>query len=269
MRDSTLILPVIIIRTPGSKRIEALLRDLDRVKGISIHLLDATMIQSKQDLSNVSCAVDEVFFEYYLERKLLPSEIGCAISHNGARGLAANFPVGALILEDDAEIVDHQIFREYIITFLESNLGKSSVLSLYNWHSTKSRRNKPKEVRIYGSPKLAIGYALTPKAAHNLIVNNSPVKYLADWPPSGVTYYVSKPSFVVPRKNLISIIDPNNERFRRANAGNVITRVFGLDFFFYYKEIFSFSDYCRIRWWPRILWRIDNLKLFVSELSPN
>jgi hypothetical protein len=83
--DSIEILPVIVIRTPAIARIEALLRDLDKIQGVLIYLLDVTMTNSAKNFSNIKCEIDANFHKIYVEIRFPPSQMGCAVLHNRAR----------------------------------------------------------------------------------------------------------------------------------------------------------------------------------------
>jgi hypothetical protein len=83
--DSIELLPVIVIRTPGSARIEALLRDLDKIQGVLIYLLDAIMTNSARNFSKIKCETDANFHEIYVGMRFPPSQMGCAVLPNRAR----------------------------------------------------------------------------------------------------------------------------------------------------------------------------------------
>ena len=212
---------VVVIRTPKSDRylpIESLFKNDQRFK---LEYIEASMTPSYSEVSNRRITYSTEIFEYFQERKLTPAEIGCADSHNRARDLIKSYATGGVILEDDARIINIDSFFIMATEFLSSQNSKLSILNLTGFRNigleaSKNRStNNNRYIKLWGSPDLAVSYALTQKAAAELLISNTPIMGVSDWPHSKCYYFV--PLIPLVRhgdKNTHSIIDSTKNNFR-------------------------------------------------------
>ena len=78
---------VVVILTPDSDRHIPLTDLLTRDSRFQIIYLNATMVNSFDQLQFYSVMYDQTHFEFYENRQMSFREIGCAKSHNDARQL--------------------------------------------------------------------------------------------------------------------------------------------------------------------------------------
>jgi GR25 family glycosyltransferase involved in LPS biosynthesis len=177
---------VVLIQTPGSPRANPLINILEGSQRIQLSLLPATMIQNLSDVREMNIEVRQDHFNLLENRDMRPQEIGCAHSHNSARDVISNSLYGGVILEDDARISDLKNFIDTVTDFLMVERGNPSVLNLtgLNFHkrrfSGSSATQLPLYLKIFGQPSLAVGYALTAKAARVLREANTPIASVSD-----------------------------------------------------------------------------------------
>lgn len=182
-------IPVVIIKTPDSPRINPLLTQLNNVSGVEVNVIEATM---GRDLGS------ELEFNNYQEfksygRELTQNERACAISHTRARQIIAETEFGGVVLEDDARILDPEAFVQQASDFLQSHLGKRHVLTLLSYWiapQSKIRRNRRNRTfRLLAEAPLAVGVALTPMAARSLIAAAGEKSMTSDWPSSECIFF--------------------------------------------------------------------------------
>ena len=197
-------------------------------------------------------------------RNLLPGEIGCSLSHNRARFLSAQSPIGAIIIEEDAIVLDLDLFVRTAIDFLTSHTNKVGVLSFYNNEYQFSRNEQPyfprKWIRSIGAPSSTVAYAITCKSAQILLERNTPIKFLADWPVSHTYFYIAA-------MNVISHTDePGSSqigpRATRQNGFNLLNRVKILTFKYYFENsgmFENFPEFLHLLWLPRFKYQLNRL----------
>jgi hypothetical protein len=183
-------IPVVIIRTPDSERILPLLAQLSHCENIDVVILDATM---GRDLNEPSLPSRSFEMNAY-GRNLTQNERACAISHSRARQLIAETGNGGAILEDDARILDCEKFQHAMLSFLESQQRKASVLSLLAYSTGESghaeRSVKSGTRKLFTESPLAVAAVLTPNAATELARSGMNESQTADWPSSPCKFYI-------------------------------------------------------------------------------
>ena len=267
MADGKLL--VVVIRTPNSDRylpIDALFKDDQRFK---LEYIEASMTPSYSEVSKRRIAYSTEMFEYFQGRKLTPAEIGCADSHNKARNLIESYATGGVILEDDARIINIDSFFIMAAEFLSSQHSKLSILNLTGFRSigleaSKNRStNNNRYIKLWGTPDLAVSYALTQRAAGELLRSNTPIIGVSDWPHSKCYYFVPLiPLVQHGDKNTQSIIDPAKNNFRSSNS--FIRKISNLLFIKYiYKGQHNINlfQYTRRAYWEKIIWHIDYVRI--------
>ena len=270
MADGKLL--VVVIRTPKSDRylpIESLFKDDQRFK---LEYIEASMTPSYSEVSNRSIAYSTEIFEYFQGRKLTPAEIGCADSHNRARDLIKCHARGGVILEDDARITNVDSFFIMATDFLSSQNLKLSILNLTGFRGIglEDLRNKSMKknryIKLWGSPDLAVSYALTQKAAGALLRSNSPIIGVSDWPPSKCYYFV--PLIPLVRhgdKNTQSIIDStkNNFRVSKSLTNKLIDFLF-IKFFINKPKNINIFEFIRYIYVEKIKWHVDYFRIKIK-----
>jgi GR25 family glycosyltransferase involved in LPS biosynthesis len=257
---------VVVIRTPYSDRyipIEALLRDDYRFK---IQYIEATMAYSYRDLLSKNISYSHEKFELFYGRKLSPAEIGCADSHNRARGVIQSSLSGGVILEDDARIKNVDQFYNSVSNFLAQKPNSYSILNLTGFRNLNLNSYKSKFFnRIFVHPDLAVGYALTTLAALALCHANLPISSVADWPRSRCKYYV--PNFISidhGDSNTSSLIDSNTSFKRnKPKLSFKLKQLITILFFFKLKDRVTLSEYFSNIMSTRLLWRIEKIRLIL------
>jgi GR25 family glycosyltransferase involved in LPS biosynthesis len=267
MADGKLL--VVVIRTPKSGRylpIESLFKDDQRFK---LEYIEASMTPSYSEVSNRSIAYSTEIFEYFQGRKLTPEEIGCADSHNRARDLIKHYASGGIILEDDARIINIDLFFIMVTEFLSSQNSKSSILNLTGFRNIGLKASKNKStsnnryIKLWGSPDLAVSYALTQKAAAELLISNTPIMGVSDWP-------TTQCSFFTPLVPLVwhgdlkttSLIDSTKSNFRNDKVlAKKILKLTFIEFFIDKPKSVQLSDFIRNIYVKKLNWHADYIKI--------
>lgn len=272
---------VVLIQTPGSTRANPLLRDLSHSEKIQISILPATMIHSQQDIHRLNIEIQQTRFKYFENREMRPPEIGCAYSHNLARGLISNTISGGVILEDDARITNLDIFIEVVNKFLLNQRGRPSVLNLTGLNfSTQDLPETqgifaPPYFRILGHPSLAVGYALTAEAAKILRDANTPISTVSDWPASICRFYVTlKPLVLHGDGSTISTIEKLDYSFREGISLKHKLKLMSPKMILQFvNQGYGMRTYFKEVFYKRIAWRIDNvvfgLRLRINKWHKN
>ena len=218
---SHLSLDVYVIETPFSRRSAPLIKMLLTDERINLIKIPATMVKSDRDISDFGIKVNYKIFPLIEGRPLSHGEIGCAQSHNVARSLLAESENGGVILEDDARILNLELFINISKDFLDQHKNDKRILSLsgrtqickVNKKNTKIQAQK--WIRIYGKSPLAVANVITPTAASELYNSNQPIKYVADWPYSRSKFYsVKNPIVSHGDENTVSLINTSGSRER-------------------------------------------------------
>lgn len=260
---------VVVIRTPKSDRylpIESLFKDDQRFK---LEYIEASMTPSYSEVSNRSIAYSTEIFEYFQRRKLTPAEIGCADSHNRARDLIQSHTGGGVILEDDARIINIDLFFIMATDFLSSQNSKLSILNFTGFRnigldiSRNKSTNNNSYTKLWGYPDLAVSYALTQKAADELLRSNTPIIGVSDWPHSKCCYFVPLiPLVQHGDKNTQSIIDSAKKNFRSSNS--FVRKISDLLFIKYIvngQHNIDLFQYMRSTYWDKIKWHVDYVRI--------
>jgi GR25 family glycosyltransferase involved in LPS biosynthesis len=268
---------IVVIATPNSSRFLKLNEQLAYSDRIDLVYVPAVMYLKCN--SNFSQDIDLEFMQSFYARSILDGEIGCSISHNLARGLIAENVSGGVILEDDARIIDMDRFIGTASKFLERT-KESAILNLSTHKSVSdsyvdflSQSLSCKYVKSIGPTPLALAYALSQQAALKLLKVNNPIRYLADWPKSSVSFFFSKfPSVAHGDFNVPSIIDPGGQRQSLARIGfngdyfNFVGRYYPIKRLIFSKTI-SESLKDKMRKIHEFLYRLVNFKYIFFKVS--
>jgi hypothetical protein len=257
---------LLVISEKNSQRSKNLTKKLNEVNDFKMTRVDAVMTRNSEQLQESEVNYDQDKARYYLGRNMLPSEIGCAASHNIARKLISESPWGGVILEDDARIPDLDLFSSLVTDFLEKNKGGAAILSLAGWkpksfdyESDYEISREVTQIRLLGHPPLALAYALTPLAAQLLYKSNRTIFQVSDWPKSKCRYFVTS-SIVVYHgdQQTQSIIDPEGSDSRKRPDITSRLRVLFLWQMFSKSAGFSAKEYFFAVWLQKVKWYADN-----------
>jgi GR25 family glycosyltransferase involved in LPS biosynthesis len=182
-------IPVVVIKTPNSTRINPLLTQLEKNATVKLIVIEATMGFALDFPSEISVSKE---MESY-GRTLTQNERACAISHTRAREILATSDFGGAVLEDDARIINVDAFISQVCDFLETHRGTNHVLTLLDYSNRpQTRIRNPKRnstFRLLAEAPLAVGVALTPIAAKALVIAASKRSMTADWPTSPCVFF--------------------------------------------------------------------------------
>jgi len=267
MADGKLL--VIIIRTPNSDRYLPIETMLKNDKRFEIEYIEASMTPTYHDVRSKNIAYSTEIFEYFHGRKLTPAEIGCADSHNNARQIIQNQSDGGIIVEDDARIINVDTFFEMASKFLLSQNFNQSILNLTGFrqigleHSSNELPKNNRYIKLWGSPDLAVSYALTKKAAIELLKSNQPIMNVSDWPATECKYFVPLIP-IVHHGDFItsSLIDSTESNFRNDKTFSKKLLKFTLIEFINNKpNDVKISDLIRFVYVKSFKWRLDYIKV--------
>jgi GR25 family glycosyltransferase involved in LPS biosynthesis len=119
-------IPLVIISSPKEDRSAPLLNSLHASSIFEVIKLDATMGIDLGAPESLITTQELIRFG----RILTQNERACAISHTRARAVIKNSNFGGVIMEDDARILDIELFQKTVCEFLESNALQKKILSL-------------------------------------------------------------------------------------------------------------------------------------------
>jgi hypothetical protein len=252
---------VVIIETPNSERSRPLINSLAEDDRFLPQILPATMIRGAGDVESHGIKLDLTKFKFFQKRELSFPEIGCAFSHNLARGIIANSTVGGVILEDDARIANLDDFYRNSVDFLRRHGGECAVLSLTfsSWLSRVLPTDNNSTIRLFGTPPLAAANVLTKSAANNLLESNKRINTVADWPYTpNKYYYISTPSVLHGDVESGSVIDPMSS-LNRKNSPKLfkLRRILLLDLNRARKLEITTREYCTQEFYSRFASRLD------------
>jgi hypothetical protein len=237
------------------------------------------MVEAKITPNYELCYENNIMFNQKMAkisigRELLPGEIGCAFSHYSARKIISNSKFGGVILEDDARIRNSEVFYKSAAQFLQDQSGKASVLSLAGWNPAPLLENQDlniekmvRNLKLLGVPPLALGYALTPLAAKELIQGSYPIKETADWPSSKCSFFVTNGILAFHGDGRTpSIIDYGGSSLRvRPNLTQRLRTILFIDFTLKKSNQMNFRHYFAQIWLRKMYFYIDNLRMLLRS----
>lgn len=259
---------VYVICTPNSDRSEMLLEQLSSDPRVVIHPIKATMITDFTASGTSLMDVDLKLARAIYRRDLLPGEFGCALSHNYVRKLVSQSSFGGIIFEDDARINNLEGLISDSLNFLSQNQGKSRILSFYTGQLIEPKRFRVHSdrhwVRYFGATPYALSYALTPSAAGRLYDSNNPVKFLADWPASASTYYVSDRNYLSHGDaSTRSTIEQNGNSRGRLRLLERLQILFGIYFVLSFRKVGNVREFLYWIWYPRFMNYFQKVSNFI------
>lgn len=258
---------LVVVIDSGTGRKLPLVKQLENREDIKVELLAASMLRTVADLEFSSIEYSDFEARKYLGRSMSLPEVGCANSHNQARLLLASSPNGGVILEDDARICNLDSFVSISNYFLSSRLSKSAVLNLSNpalWSvdHLEPRINNLYFVKGICPTPLAVGYAATPQGAFRMVSNNSPIRFVSDWPSEGVSFYSPSHKLVHHGDSkTVSTIDPSQTSSRNQKSYlRAFSIILGIDFIAYLIKFGIDTAYFRKVWWVTFRHKISFLR---------
>jgi GR25 family glycosyltransferase involved in LPS biosynthesis len=238
-----------------------------------VEQITATMLHYRDSIYKNTIVENRAFFYSIYGRNLTPGEIGCALSHNYARKLAGYSGRGALILEDDARLLDVDQIYSTVMRFLDSYQHQAAVLSLFDGKDRslprfKTLKNQSFYLRSLGPTAYALAYAVTPRAGRELNSSNSRLQYVADWPRAKVHFFSLSTALVKHGDEFTSstIVENTSNDFRlEKSASHTLRALFRYRFSNKISNKSFFSLFVVLAWIHRfysIINRIVHLSLF-------
>jgi GR25 family glycosyltransferase involved in LPS biosynthesis len=162
---------------------------------------------------------------YLLSRRRLSlRELGCAQAHQNVYETIIREDISlALILEEDAKVLDARLLLQSIKIILDSNCESGFIASYYseNAEISRNRTNQTPWRRCYGFPSGAVAYLIDKEAANILTSYNSNLDFAADWPPAKELSFFLKPDRIISH----SILESKIEESRRLNSLSILVKL--------------------------------------------
>jgi GR25 family glycosyltransferase involved in LPS biosynthesis len=259
-----------VILTPGSSRGAYFKNNSQLEEFFEFEMLQAIMVND-ESLDSFAGQYDPQSAKIIYGREFVSGEIGCALSHNMARSKVVEAGSGCLILEDDARIVDAKQLRDVADEFLIKMAGKAAVLTFFDgkqWGLNNYKDGSRKLWSHYLSPPgYAVAYVLTPEAAQKLVIANTPVKFVADWPFSSCDYF-SCNDFLVQHgdESNQSTISGNSKSRARPALSRRLSILIGAHYFFNREYFKSFGVFFREVWLLRFKFYLDEIRFRYARL---
>ena len=250
---SSIRLPMFVIATPGSARVDYFKNSKDLNTLFEISYIDAIMLGDSDLAKFGEDSVVASYAEAHYGRRMRPSEIGCSLSSNIARSLAS-CEVASVVVEDDARFIDPFKTKDLILKFIAASENRAQVLALYDGRLINAQLKNPHKQgfsQIIGSCAGAVAYAITQRAAQELAVANSPVRFLNDWPPTSCKYFVCNINQVTHGDFDSTIAEDNTFRSGNSSTQRLDFLLF-ISYFKHKKILGSFRKYLTECWIPRV-----------------
>ena len=200
-----------------------------------------------------------------LGRAPLEGEIGCALAHrNACEQLIKSGASAALVLENDAQVVDAQDFLKVTEQAFSAAENFEGLVSLYAGEELQQAYGEcalGQVVNVPFRPSYALGYVISTGVAKKVVELQTPVRDIADWPKD-----LSKDNFLyIPQSRLrpdplmTSSIDAGRIRFERS-VRQRLEIASGIWFFKHRRQFRSLKNYGRMMLVPRIQYRVWHLR---------
>ena len=181
---------VVVVTVPGSNRVLPLESELKKARLLEVIKFDAVMYNRQIENFQPNFIKQRTLYS----KELSNGEIGCAISHQNIQARYKNNQECIIVLEDDARILDIELFEKLVREFIYLHRESDAVLSLLAWSDSanvyKEKTDDYKIVRLVGRTPLTVGYVITPSAMRSLSRANADFAYLPDWPPTQTKFYI-------------------------------------------------------------------------------
>lgn len=233
---------VYLITPKNNPRNVHLVNQFNSSDEFNLIIVPAIMTSNFEEVKSAGLSFDGRAFLKFSGRNLLASEIGCAASHNVARGMIAQSGTEGIVIEDDAELLNLEKLHALILRFRSFTDSEAFVLSLTDFQTSgRKYRNemsaidKVSFIKLLGHPPLAVATYMNAMAADRMFSKNTPITWVSDWPPTNCDFFVATSAFfrhsVDPKS---SLIDPGNflERNIKKKVGIRISWMFGVLFNF-------------------------------------
>lgn len=160
---------------------------------------------------------------------LSPVEIATAISHQRARAFVLEQGCEwAIILEDDAQILDDFIDIQFLIENIEAYFGRESKLAIHLYPEQfgilRSNSREP-FFRVISLPDCAVGYAMNKNALNASIFIQGIENEVADWHSE-----IRKLTWLAPKASLVLHPDLGNSKIRSLTTNPRNNRVMARSF---------------------------------------
>jgi GR25 family glycosyltransferase involved in LPS biosynthesis len=207
-------------------------------------------------------------FYCFQGRDPLPGEIGCAKSHLNVYSKIINNKISwALILEDDAEILNSTELFQAIHAFVSDDVQFPAVYSLYteNFPAKNLHLEQVEEefIKTKIAPPTTVAYLINNQAARLFLQIQNPIKFVADWPFTGDKcrfYLTTRSLFLHHNTNSSIVVSKDTNRELRVHRKIAIWSLF---WFVKNHRLFgNLPRYFEMMIKPRYLYHTRNLRDF-------
>ena len=248
---------IYIISSPN-RSIEVLCEKLNQIEQVTVHIVPGIFIRSQSILEKNAYDSDRA--KLLNGRNLTLGEIGCAMAHNVCRRRAHSSSSLSLVLEDDVEISDMPLLRQFLNLAINS-INKHDNIVINLAREGKRRRN-PLSLPYkgfnwrgtIGATPLAAAYLLTPRSAGVLLEKNTPIVNVADWPPTNIKFKKSRAALFIHQENkTFSLISDKKGNDRRGfSRVKLISIYLGIYYLKRKNQFKGIEDFYLNLWLPRI-----------------
>ena len=251
---------VVVVTVPESNRFLPLESELKKARLLEMIKFDAVMYHRQTENFRPNFIKQRALYS----KELSNGEIGCAISHQNIQARYQHNQESIIVLEDDARILNIELFEELAREFIVKHGESDAVLSLLAWDdSAKAREGRTdnhKIVRLAGRTPLTVGYVITPSAMRSLSRANADFAYLPDWPPTRTKFYITR-SGVIQHGDGIneSLIDKTGRK--KLNRLNSLFKFTMIPYLMSRDQFSGISEYLSFAVKPAFTWRIDRIRL--------
>jgi len=251
---------VVVVTVPNSNRVLPLESELKKARHLEVIKFDAVMYHRQIENFQPNFIKQKTLYS----KELSNGEIGCAISHQNIQARYMDNQECIIVLEDDARILDIELFeklsREFIYTYGQSD----AVLSLLAWNDSVNVHNEKtddhKIVRLAGRTPLTVGYVITPSAMRSLSRANADFSYLPDWPPTKTKFYITRSGVIQHGDGITeSLIDKSGRK--KLNRLNSLFKFTMIPYLVSREQFSGISEYLSFAVKPAFTWRIDRIRL--------
>jgi GR25 family glycosyltransferase involved in LPS biosynthesis len=251
---------VLIVTVPNCNRVLPLESELNIAQNIEVIKFDAIMYHRQIENFQPNFKKQRILYS----KELSNGEIGCAISHQNIQARYKDYEESIVVLEDDARILDIELFEKLAREFIHKHQGSDAVMSLLAWnHSVnvdKEKKDDHKIVRLVGRTPLTVGYVITPSAMRSLSKANADFAYLPDWPPTQTKFYITRSGVIEHGDGITeSLIDKTGRK--KPNRLNSLFKFTMIPYLMNRKQFSGISEYLRFAFIPAFTWRIDRFRL--------
>jgi GR25 family glycosyltransferase involved in LPS biosynthesis len=250
---------VVVVTVPESSRVLPLESELKKAQLLEMIKFDAVMYHRQIENFRPNFIKQRTLYS----KELSNGEIGCAISHQNIQAKYKDNQESIIVLEDDARILNIELFEEVAREFICKHGESDAVLSLLAWKDSvnvNKETDNHKIVRLVGRTPLTVGYVITPSAMRSLSRANADFAYLPDWPPTQTNFYITRSGVIQHGDGITeSLIDKTGRK--KLNRMNSLYKFTMIPYLMSREQFSGIREYLSFAIKPAFTWRIDRFRL--------